>query len=177
MRHQVFLCLNSLSLLLAVVFSVAAEVPGLVAFEQSRLIISGVDGREHSFTVELALSAPQRSRGLMFRDELAKNAGMLFLWEDEAPRLMWLKNTKVPLDMIFFDNDGLIFRIEHWEHISCKGDMMRSGAMSPSEQTIPSGGGARGVLELYGGITHRLGITTGDRIVHPLLPSGGLSRQ
>lgn len=145
--------------------------PDPVTFETSRLAILGADGREHSFVVELALSARQRARGLMFREELANDAGMLFLWEEEAERHMWLKNVHIPLDILFFDKGGRIFRIEHWEHISCMAESRLSGATSPSDRIISSGDGALGALELYGGITFRLGIVAGDRIEHPLLPS------
>jgi uncharacterized membrane protein (UPF0127 family) len=93
----------------------------------------------------------------MFRASLARDTGMLFLWEDEAPRRMWMKNTMVPLDMIFFDKEGRIIHIEHT-------------ATPYTEETISSGGAAQGVLELAGGTSRRLGIAAGDWIVHPLLP-------
>lgn len=171
MRRRYFLSLFPFSLLLAAVFPVAGEVSGkapgnppseasgLVAFETSTLTIGGADGRDHFFTVELALSARQRARGLMFRERLAADAGMLFLYEGEAERAMWMKNTMAPLDLLFFDGDGRIIRIEH-------------GAAPYSRRPISSDGPARGVLELSGGTARRLGIVAGDRIVHPLLPPG-----
>ena len=157
MMRRFFLFLCFLCFFITEALPVIAEVPSPVTFEVSRLIISGADGRDHSFTVELALSAPQRARGLMFRDRLARDAGMLFLWEDEAPRRMWMKNTMVPLDMIFFDKEGRIIHIEHT-------------ATPYTEQTISSGGAAQGVLELAGGTSRLLGIVAGDWVVHPLLP-------
>ena len=156
MMRRFFLFLCFLFFFITEALPVIAEVPSPVIFEVSKLIISGADGRDHSFTVELALSAPQRARGLMFRDRLARDAGMLFLWEDEAPRRMWMKNTALSMDMLFFDRDGRIIRIEH-------------GATPYSRRPIPSGGPARGVLELADGTARGLGIMAGDRIIHPLL--------
>ena len=55
------------------------------------------------FTVELALSRQEQTRGLMFRDELPRNTGMLFIFNNEAPRSFWMKNTRIPLDILYFD--------------------------------------------------------------------------
>ena len=107
--------------------------------------------------VELALSTRQRAHGLMFRERLADDVGMLFLYDSEARRHMWMKNTMVPLDMLFFDKNGGITRIEH-------------EARPYSKRPISSGGPAQGVLELAGGTARGLGIVAGDRILHPLLP-------
>ena len=152
--------LFSFSLVVAVAFPAVADAPEPVAFETSRLVIGGggIDGggREYSFMVELALSERQRARGMMFREKLADDAGMLFLYEGEAARAMWMKNTALSLDILFFDRDGRIIRIEH-------------GATPYSRRPIPSGGPARGVLELAGGTARGLGIVAGDRIIHPLL--------
>jgi uncharacterized membrane protein (UPF0127 family) len=169
MKCPLFLFLVFLSLLFVAVAPAAAqglaedssEASDPVVFETSRLIISGggIDGgaREYSFMVELALSTRQRARGLMFRERLADDVGMLFLYDSEDRRHMWMKNTMVPLDMLFFDKNGGITRIEH-------------EARPYSKRPISSGGPAQGVLELAGGTARGLGIVAGDRILHPLLP-------
>lgn len=160
MERRLFSSLFPFFLLLVAAFPAVADDPGPVVFETSRLAIdgAGIDGagRHHSFTVELALTARQRARGLMFRKRLGDDAGMLFLYEGEARRTMWMKNTMVPLDMLFFDKEGRILRIEH-------------AATPYSRRPISSGGAARGVLELSGGTARGLGIVAGDIIVHPLL--------
>ena len=139
----------------------SSEASDPVVFETSKVIISGggIDGaaREYSFMVELALSTRQRARGLMFRERLADNMGMLFLYDSEARRHMWMKNTMVPLDMLFFDKNGGITRIEH-------------EATPYSTRPISSEVPAQGVLELAGGTARGLGIVAGDWILHPLFP-------
>jgi uncharacterized membrane protein (UPF0127 family) len=126
---------------------------GEMTYARAELWIETAQAR-HRFEVELAETPEQMARGLMFRTELADDAGMLF--DYERPRLvaMWMKNTLIPLDMLFIDEDGTISRIEAW-------------TTPLSLETIPSGGPARAVLELKGGITERLGIEPDDRIVHP----------
>lgn len=130
-----------------------AASAGEPAYTRTELWIESGDAR-HRFAVELAETPEQMARGLMFRTELADDAGMLF--DYRRPRLiaMWMKNTLIPLDMLFIEGDGTISRIEPW-------------TTPLSLATIASGGPARAVLELKGGITERLGIAPGDRIVHP----------
>ncbi len=129
---------------------------------QNRLAIaSGDDCLE--FQVELALTPEQRSRGLMFRTELAEDEGMLFDFGAPRPVGMWMRNTYIPLDMLFIDGDGRITRIE-------------ANAEPLSERTISSGGPVRAVLELPGGTTEKLGIEPGDRVLHPLFSEPPPSR-
>jgi uncharacterized protein len=108
----------------------------------------------HVFTVELAVTDEQRSRGLMFRRELAEGRGMLFKFEPDQNIAMWMQNTYVSLDMIFIRSDGRIMRIaENTEPLSTR--------------TISSGGPARGVLEVVAGTARKLGLAPGDRVAHP----------
>jgi uncharacterized membrane protein (UPF0127 family) len=79
---------------------------------------------------------------------------MLFLLSDTRPMSMWMKNTYVPLDMVFFDDKGRILHIH--EH-----------AVPLSEAIIDSGGEVAGVLEILGGEAHRRGIQIGDRLLYP----------
>jgi uncharacterized membrane protein (UPF0127 family) len=131
-----------------------AGAAGEVTYELTELWIETAQAR-HRFEVELAETAEQRARGLMFRTELADDAGMLFAYDRPDSISMWMKNTLIPLDMLFVDEDGTISRIEAW-------------TAPLSLEIIPSGGPVWAVLELKGGITERLGIEPDDRIVHPI---------
>lgn len=122
-------------------------------WETDELAIETRDGEQHEFTVELALTDEQRAQGLMFRESLAPDAGMLFLYDQDRPRAMWMKNTLIPLDMLFIDGQGKIVRIAQ-----------RTTPLS--ESSIGSGRPVRAVLELAGGTSQRLGIRVGDRVIY-----------
>jgi uncharacterized membrane protein (UPF0127 family) len=107
------------------------------------------------FDVELARTEEQKTTGLMYRKELADGRGMLFDFSPEQPISMWMKNTFIPLDMIFIRADGRILRIAE-------------NTEPQSERIISSGGLAKGVLEVVGGTAKKYGITAGDRVGHPL---------
>ena len=112
-------------------------------------------GGPHPFQIEVARSEPQREQGLMYRRSLAPDYGMLFDFERIEPVSMWMKNTYIPLDMIFIRRDGTIARIaENTEPLSTR--------------VISSGEPVLGVLEVAGGTARRLGIKAGDRIEYPL---------
>ncbi|MFQ5939789.1 MAG: DUF192 domain-containing protein [Alphaproteobacteria bacterium] len=131
-----------------------AQAAGHVAMETSELTIESAAGR-HRFQVELATTPEQRAWGLMFREALAPDAGMLFDYAGERPAGMWMKNTLIPLDMLFIDGGGRIVNIVE-------------RAVPGSLEIIPSAGPVKGVLELNGGTAARLGIMPGDRVVHPM---------
>ena len=91
----------------------------------------------------------------MFRRELPEGTGMLFDFHREQDVSFWMKNTYIPLDMIFIRADGRILRIaENTEPLS--------------ERLIPSGGPIRAVLEVIGGTAQKLGIAPGDRVASPI---------
>jgi len=121
---------------------------------KSELSIITSNGSKHNFLVEVARTEEEKKIGLMFRKTLAKNAGMLFLYEREALRLMWMKNTFIPLDILFIDKKGVIKRV-------VKRTVPHSLATISSRQSVLA------VLELRGGITSSLEIKKGDRIEHP----------
>ncbi len=103
----------------------------------------------------MAVTPQERSRGLMERRELAADAGMLFDYGNERFVSFWMKNTLIPLDMLFIKSDGRIARIAE-----------RTTPLSLV--AVPSGEAVRAVLEVNGGTADRLGIAPGDRVVHPI---------
>ena len=121
---------------------------------KSELSIITSNGSKHNFLVEVARTEEEKKIGLMFRKTLSKNAGMLFLYKREALRLMWMKNTFIPLDILFIDKNGVIKRV-------VKRSIPHSLATISSRQSVLA------VLELRGGITSSLEIKKGDRIEHP----------
>lgn len=135
----------------------ALLVPGpvLARGEATRLTIVTQAGVRHDFSLEIANSPEMRSRGLMFRRELAQGRGMLFdFGARETEVTMWMKNTYISLDMVFIRADGQI------RHIA-------ENTTPLSEATISSGGPVKGVLEVIAGTARRLGIAAGDRVEHP----------
>ncbi len=131
----------------------------LETFERDRLVIETSASEKYSFEVEMALTSKQRAQGLMYRRNLDGDAGMLFIYERDTPISMWMKNTLIPLDMLFLARDGRILRIAE-------------RAVPMSLQTISSGEAVAAVLELNGGTANRLGIEAGDRVIHPALGGG-----
>lgn len=110
---------------------------------------------EHTFQVEVARTDEQRARGLMFRRFMPADRGMLFDFKSEQPVMMWMRNTYIPLDMIFIARDGRVINVaENTEPLS--------------ERTIASAAPALSVLELNGGAARKIGLKPGDRILHPL---------
>ena len=112
----------------------------------------------HVFAVELATTEQERETGLMYRKELAEGRGMLFDFTPQQQVSMWMKNTFIPLDMIFIRTDGRILRIAE-------------NTEPQSEKIISSGGLAKGVLEVIGGTARKYGIEPGDKVAHPLFGS------
>ena len=107
------------------------------------------------FSVELARTEEERATGLMYRKELADGRGMLFDFTPEQQVSMWMKNTFIPLDMIFIRADGRILRIAE-------------NTEPQSTRIISSGGLAKGVLEVIAGTAKKYGIAPGDKVGHPL---------
>ena len=136
-----------------ILFGLLAAVPARPA-ELQTVEIASKNG-VHVFSVELAVSDDERSRGLMFRRDLPEGRGMLFDFQREQDVSMWMRNTYISLDMLFIRADGRILRIaENTEPIS--------------ERIITSGGPVRAVLEVIGGTARKLGIAPGDRVAHPI---------
>ena len=122
----------------------------LANFTKSKLVIETAKGK-FSFDIELALSEEQMEQGLMYRRSLAPDAGMLFDYGTPRPITMWMKNTLIPLDMIFIGNDGRVLDFHE-------------RAVPLSLDTIESKEPARAVLEVNGGTVAKLGVKPGDLI-------------
>ena len=108
-----------------------------------------------SFTVKLAETEAEQRHGLMFTPYLPEQHGMLFVFETDAPRTFWMKNTQIPLDMLFFASDGRLVNIVH-------------SAVPFSLATRNSAGPARYVLELNGGVANKIGFEPDTKLVLPL---------
>ena len=109
----------------------------------------------HSYTIEIAADDASRAHGLMDRTEMAADHGMLFVFDDDAMRAFWMKNTKIPLDMLFFDADRKLVSVQH-DVPPCLGDPCPA---------YSSGAPARYVLELNAGQAGKLGVTSGDELI------------
>ena len=117
------------------------------------LQIQPQSGKTYDFAIELALTREEQARGLMHRTSLAENAGMLFYTGVERPHSFWMKNTLIPLDIIFVKLDGTIHHIH-------------ANAIPKDLTSIPSNGNVGAVLEINGGLSEKLGIKPGDKIKH-----------
>lgn len=124
------------------------------AFRRSALQIATPDARLHKFKVWIADDAERRARGLMFVEQLDADAGMLFIYPQAQPISMWMKNTHIPLDMLFVGPDG---RIEH----------VVENTKPMSLDAIDSQAAVLGVVELNAGVAARLKIRPGARVIHP----------
>ncbi len=138
--------MRNLLIVLALLWAPAAS-----AQERVALAVETAAGARHEFRVEVAATEPERNQGLMFRQELAPDHGMLFVFARTTRIAMWMKNTPLPLDMLFIADDGLIVDIHE-------------RAVPFSLDTIAAKRRARYVLEVNGGTVDRLGLAVGDRV-------------
>jgi hypothetical protein len=107
------------------------------------------------FSIELADDDAERAQGLMNRDYLAQSAGMLFVYPQAKPVTFWMKNTLIPLDMIFIDASGVVQKVH-------------SNAIPHDTTAISGGDDIKAVLEINGGLARRMGIGPGTQIRHPV---------
>ena len=137
---------------LALVILAGGFQPGRAgAFEPLQVITAG---GTHVFQVEIAADDASRERGLMNRRYMPADRGMLFEFDREAPVSFWMKNTYIPLDMIFISRTGFVTNVV-------------ANAEPLSERIIPSGPPCAAVLELKGGTASAIGLEIGDKIRHP----------
>jgi len=161
MRRPLPTLLASLALGLASCSPQAAgPTPAPDASAPSKHPVSGLDvipltisqnGKLHTFRVEVARTDPEQAKGLMFRTAMGADEGMIFPSPYPQARSFWMKNTVIPLDIVFIGPDGLISNIA-------------AGAVPYSLDPIPSAGAAIAVLELNGGRAAELGILPGARV-------------
>ena len=119
--------------------------------DQVPLTVTTTSGRTHRFTVEVARTPEQQAQGLMNRQTLAPDRGMIFPYAVPTPASFWMKNTLIPLDMIFIRGDGTVARIE-------------ANTAPLSLDPVPAGEPVMAVLELAGGRSAELGITAGAKV-------------
>jgi len=124
-------------------------------FKKNQLVLV-ISGIKHTITVELAETNYQKALGLMYRRSLGENEGMLFTHKTPQELTMWMKNTYIPLDMVFIKPGGVVHRIEE-------------NTEPHSEAVIASQGDVIAVLELAGGVSRKLGLKKGDKVLHKLL--------
>ncbi len=144
-RAALFLCVGAMAVALL-------EADALAKMLEQPLVLITTDG-ERAVTVEIAETPEDMAVGLMFRTALPEGHGMLF--PSAAPREanMWMRNTYIPLDMVFIRADGVVHRIEPM-------------TQPLSEDIIASKGDVLAVLELPGGAAGRMGLKAGDRVKH-----------
>ncbi len=111
------------------------------------------------FSVEIADSVGERARGLMYREHMARSAGMLFVYARPTYVSFWMKNTLIPLDMIFVDGRGVVQKVH-------------SRAVPGDLTQIPGGDGIKAVLEINGGLARAMGIDVGSEMLHPSFGRG-----
>jgi uncharacterized membrane protein (UPF0127 family) len=131
-----------------------AALPAVAQNGAEKLTISTKTG-VFPFAVEVMRSESEREKGLMFRRYLPADRGMLFDFKVEEPVMMWMKNTFLPLDMIFITRNGVVKTIVE-------------NAEPMSETIIPSGGNVFAVLEVNAGTAARIGVKAGDHVAHPI---------
>ena len=113
--------------------------------------VTNAAGESHEFTVEIAETREQQNRGLMYRESLAPDRGMIFVYDDESVRGFWMRNTYIPLDIIYIRADGTIAKIH-------------ANTLPLSETPYSSLEPVQTVLEIAGGRAAELGIAEGDRV-------------
>ncbi len=143
MKNLVYICIIAL----CVVFSLSA----LATAHLTPATITPKSGAPINIEVEFALTQLQKATGLMHRDSMPQNYGMIFLFNQKRPIYMWMKNTKIPLDMIFFDETGAITNIIE-------------NTTPFSEKILPSHHPVTGIIELNAGFTQTHNIKIGDKI-------------
>lgn len=140
-----------LSLLLAAAPAVVTSGPST---KLEPLTVESAKG-EQVFSVEVVRKEQDRNRGLMFRHSMAQDHGMLFDYDPPQKIAFWMKNTFIPLDIIFVDASGRILNIA-------------ANTTPLSLERLPSDGEVRGVLEINGGLSAKLGIKPGDKVRHAI---------
>jgi len=141
-------------MILAGAFTLLGAQAAVAACNEDALALRG-DWGQMRFSVQVADDDPERSRGLMFVEEMANSAGMLFVFDPPRSVSFWMKNTLIPLDMIFTDRTGTVVHVH-------------SNAVPGDLTPIPGGDDIYTVLEINGGLAERYGIAEGTVMQHPV---------
>lgn len=149
---------NASNGLIAALSALAVLLPGLAAAAcaPETVEVRGPAGMAR-FTVDVADDGAERAQGLMFRESMPASAGMLFVYEAPQRASFWMKNTLIPLDMIFADETGRVTRVHE-------------NAVPHDTTPIDGGDAVRFVLEINGGLAARMGIEAGAELRHPAIP-------
>ena len=131
----------------------AAPLAAQQACREDTVMLRG-DWGNVRFSVEIADEPQEQAIGLMNRESMAFSAGMLFVYPRPQPISFWMRNTLIPLDMVFIDAQGVV------QHI-------HANAVPLDETPIPGGDAVLSVLEINGGLAAALGITVGSHVRHP----------
>jgi uncharacterized membrane protein (UPF0127 family) len=127
--------------------------------DPAQLVAETADG-ERSFTIEIADDPSERSAGLMFRETMDDDHGMLFVFSETKPVAFWMKNTPMPLDIVFIGEDGKVLDV-------LPGEPFSEALVSPGTTVL-----VRYVLELKRGVAEKSGIKDGDILRHPAISAG-----
>jgi len=137
---------------------VPAPAPAVAAAASTpTVVLHGRDGRTIAVRVELARTEPERTRGLMYRNHLEPDAGMLFVFPQPSTLVFWMKNTLIPLDMLFLDRERRVVGIVE-------------NATPETETPRRVNGDSQFVLEVGGGLTRQWGVTAGSTVEFRGLP-------
>nr|WP_245710794.1 DUF192 domain-containing protein [Citreimonas salinaria] len=134
-------------------FAGAAQAQG--ACRDDTIWLRGDFGQAR-FGIDIADTSEERARGLMFVEEMPRSRGMLFVYPDERPVSFWMRNTLIPLDIIYADGDGVVVNVA-------------AEAVPGDETPLPSDGPAQYVLEINGGMAAAMGIGPGTQMRHPVI--------
>ena len=140
---------------LSAVFFMTTASAGLSACADDTVWLRGEFGTAR-FSVDVADDAEERARGLMFVEHMPASAGMLFVYPEARRVAFWMKNTFIPLDILFADDAGRVIRVHEQ-------------AIPGDETPLPGGGEVQFVLEINGGLAAELGITPGTELRHPAI--------
>lgn len=154
-RSKAFLLIAALAVMVPAFCAVAVELfePHIPKDMAKTIIIVNQKGEKHDFNVEFALDKEQQAKGLMFVTDMPLASGMLFVFRAAQEHTFWMKDTLIPLDMIFIEGDG---KIQHIHSMAKPQDLSR----------ITSGKPSKAVLEINGGLADKLGIEAGDVVYH-----------
>jgi uncharacterized membrane protein (UPF0127 family) len=132
----------------------AGQAPMILPTDPTPLVVDGTSGK-HNFSIEIANTPDEQEQGLMFRQNMADDHGMLFAFDHSGQLAFWMKNTPMPLDLVFIGKRGEVKAVR-------RGEPFSTDIISPKQP-------ARFVLELKAGMAEKAGITDGVVMHHPVI--------